>query len=585
MLFAIKNKKEMLYLAMGVLLCFCLGQYGIMSLFGFAFFPDEFGYWSPAANLLGWDWSQTTSLGSYYSFGYGLLLTPILYLVKDSILAYRTAVFLNVILMCIGLCLMHWLVKKLFPALEGKKAVLISTVAVVCPAWIFYMQSTMTEALLLFGYLLVCVLVWRFFEKPGVLSACFLVTALVYLYTVHMRCIGTIAAGGLTLLIWSLKRRRKKQMGKALLIVLMLLLLFWVALGIKSGVVDRLYGSASSDMLSVNDYSGQWKKIWYVFSREGMIAFFTGLMAKLLYLGASTFGLAYWGLWSAGKRALRLFGRKEKRENTEYFWLFLFLSLAAQILVTVFYTIESTNGENRRLDLFVHGRYDELIVPILTALGLERILGSRKIWSGTGICAGVMCLFTLSSVWTAQRVGISQVQGYFMVGMSYMLSEEHFSPATFLWEAVCFACIVMIAVAAVASILRKYAQREWILLLLVLVQVLLGMQASQHYIYIGESYGYGDVKMADKVLEHLDTDGPGTVIHLYEGGTPYIEQVQFRLRNLKVEIRDGTAEEAMDELRPEDLVIVQHWSGLEEPLNMLYDENWTSGHLSLYYNE
>ena len=33
-------------------------------------FPDEFGYWAPAAEMLGWDWSESVSLGSYYSFGY-----------------------------------------------------------------------------------------------------------------------------------------------------------------------------------------------------------------------------------------------------------------------------------------------------------------------------------------------------------------------------------------------------------------------------------------------------------------------------------------------------------------------------------
>lgn len=112
-----KISKSAVYLLFIILLCFCLCQYGLQRLFGFSLFPDEFGYWAPAAEMLGWDWSESVSLGSYYSFGYSLILTPVLYFVKDSITAYRTAVVLNMILMCAGLCLLYSLMRMLFPEL------------------------------------------------------------------------------------------------------------------------------------------------------------------------------------------------------------------------------------------------------------------------------------------------------------------------------------------------------------------------------------------------------------------------------------------------------------------------------------
>ncbi len=87
MLYKLKKNKAVVYLILLILLCFCLCQYGLQRIFGFSLFPDEFGYWAPAAKMLGWDWSETTSLGSYYSFGYSLILAPILYFVKDSIMA------------------------------------------------------------------------------------------------------------------------------------------------------------------------------------------------------------------------------------------------------------------------------------------------------------------------------------------------------------------------------------------------------------------------------------------------------------------------------------------------------------------
>ncbi len=586
----LKKRTEVCYLAAALLLCFCLGQYGIMGLFGFAIFPDEFGYWAPAAELLGWDWSQTSSLGSYYSFGYGVILLPVLGMVKDSILAYRTAVFLNVLFMGAGLCLMLWLLKRLFAGLEGRKAVLMAAAAVICPPWIFYMQCTLTEAMLMFTYLLVCALFVRFLEKPGALSACLLAAALVYLYTIHMRCIGTVAAGALTLFIWLVKTGDQKRRRSVLTACVFLALLFLAALAVKNGVIDRLYDAASAETLSYNDYSGQWEKLLSVFSAKGLQAFLAGAAAKLLYLGVSTFGLAYWGLWSLGRRAfcfVRGLWKQEEAESRDgLIWLFLFLSVTAQILVTVFYTIGSADEGNQRLDLFIHGRYDELIVPVLTAVGLERLLASRKSWAGAGISAGLMSLFTMSSAFFVQRAMMTNVHGYFMVGMSYLLKEENLQPVSFLWKALAFGCALMAAVTALAEMVRRGKRLEWLLALLLLLQVTLGMHASQHYLYIGNSYGYGDVIMADKVLEHLDQDGTDRVIHIYEGGTQYIEQVQFRLRDIRVDVWDAREQEiSLTQLRPEDKVIVQHMSGLEEELEEQYDSRWTSGHLSLFYNE
>ena len=181
---------------------------------------------------------------------------------------------------------------------------------------------------------------------------------------------------------------------------------------------------------------------------------------------------------------------------------------------------------------------------------------------------------------------MTNVHGYFMVGMSYLLEDENLHPVSFLWKTLCFGCVLMLVVTAVAAMIRKQKRLEWLLVLVLFIQVMLGMHASQHYLYIGNSYGYGDVIMADKVLEHLDGNGPDRVIHIYEGDTPYIEQVQFRLRDIRVEIWDAREEEIdLEELKPEDKVIVQHMSGLEEELGKLYEKSWTSGHLSLFYNE
>lgn len=301
-----KISKSAVYLLFIILLCFCLCQYGLQRLFGFSLFPDEFGYWAPAAEMLGWDWSESVSLGSYYSFGYSLILTPVLYFVKDSITAYRTAVVLNMILMCAGLCLLYSLMRMLFSGIDKERAVLISGIAVLYPPWIFYMQMTMTEALLLFLYILICWLLIRFLENPRALTAVFLVLALVYIYFVHMRSIGLIAAGGITLFIWAFGSKNIGRRRKILLVLGVLVCLFLLGLRMKNVLIGLLYHTASSEVLSYNDYSGQWDKLRYLFSIQGWKIFLAGCAGKALYLGLATYGLGYGGIFFAVKKSGRL---------------------------------------------------------------------------------------------------------------------------------------------------------------------------------------------------------------------------------------------------------------------------------------
>ena len=90
---------------------FCVYEYSITRVYGFILFPDEFGYWSYAAKLAGYDWSDIVSLGSYYSYGYSLILFPIFLLCKDAILAYRVAVSINFVLLAGGYVILLGIVK------------------------------------------------------------------------------------------------------------------------------------------------------------------------------------------------------------------------------------------------------------------------------------------------------------------------------------------------------------------------------------------------------------------------------------------------------------------------------------------
>ena len=118
---AAKRVGENSYLIFILLLIFCLYQYGIQKIYGFTIYPDEFGYWANAADAVGYDWSQIASVGAYYSFGYSLILIPVLKIFKGGVAAYRAAVAVNMLLMCISIFLLHGIAGKLFPRSEERR--------------------------------------------------------------------------------------------------------------------------------------------------------------------------------------------------------------------------------------------------------------------------------------------------------------------------------------------------------------------------------------------------------------------------------------------------------------------------------
>ena len=126
---------------------------------------------------------------------------------------------------------------------------------------------------------------------------------------------------------------------------------------------------------------------------------------------------------------------------------------------------------------------------------------------------------------------------------------------------------------------------EWLLTAVILLQIILGLHASEHYVYIGNSYGYGDIQIADKLKEVLEADGKERIIHIYEGDTPYIEQVQFRMQDRKIDIWDAREKDINPaKLQEGDKLILAADSKYREIFDKLYERSWEAGHLCLYYN-
>ena len=585
--------KENLLLVLGIVITIVLGLYSIMGVYGFSVFPDEFGYWAPAAAMLGYDWSDIASLGSYYSYGYSALLVGVLFLFKGAISTYRAAVILNLILHCISIPLLYKLLFCIFPKTDKNMRALVALFATLYPAWVYYTQTTMAEALLYFVFILASYLMMSFIKKPGVLRGIFFVLVLVYCYLVHMRCIGTIGAGILTIVLWLFGNSRKNHeiRKKAWLLPVLIVVLFGASFIIKKFVIGNVYSGASAFVISWNDYSSIPERLIRMVTGNGLKYLLQDICGKLFYLGLSSFGIGYFGLYALfvnGFGSLKKLFKKQA-EDKDILWIFFMLAVIAQFLVALVYLNGAANPDNNRLDLFLHGRYIDFVMPMLIGIGLVEMIEGRSFWP-VSIITFVLYIafyFVARSVISVNNTGMENAQGIIMVGMSYLLGEPPVSNTLlYLRNETLLQAGLTLLVMLLVFLYRKI-RHDTVIWLLVILHIVLGIIACDHYVLKLQSYVYGDVQMGDTLKDVRQMHPDKTIIHYFEGGYPYVELVQFNDRTADIHAVNASVNEECfaDYLRDDIILIIAEDSENAQAADDYFRYSWTFGHLSLYYND
>lgn len=516
----IKNK-SVLYGIFFMLILFCIFQYGIQKIYGIIIYPDEFGYWASAANWLGYDWSELASMGSYYSYGYSLILTPILGLFDNGIMAYRAAVAVNMGLMCLSIWLLFGSLRKLFSDLDETVLMFCAGTGVFYPAWIFYMQMTLTEALLMFLYVLIFFLFLCFAEKPGVITSIVLACSIVYLYFVHMRTVGVVIACILALLLLIMIKPECRKAGSVFFLCLIILGL--LGIGMKNLVISRVYTLADTKVLAVNDYSGQWEKFQEIITPKGIVRLLAGIICKIFYLGVSSFGLFYWGVAYLIKKTRDLFLKVKEKKRTELFEtasLYLLLSVAGQFLITAVYTYRAD-----RIDIILYGRYNEIFIPMIMSIGLAAMWQTKRIFLWNGIfCLASGLAIPLILEWIRIEE-MTSFHPYFTVGISYLYQETEFLPGSFFWQAYLLGSVFMLITASLVRIARKNKKSNFLLTGILILEIFLGILISEKFTYRYQRVVADDKKICDLILAREEEEAQ--IYYLYEGGNMYIDSLQL----------------------------------------------------------
>lgn len=552
----------------------CIVCHGISKSYGFYFPADEFGYWSYAAGLAGYDWSDIASLGSYYSYGYSLILLPVFLIFKDGVIAYRAAMVVNIALLAVCFFIRQKMGRTFYAA-----------AVVFYPTWLFYAGTTFAEILLVTLYLTTCMLLLKYLQTDNKRYMALMLAAMFYMYLVHLRAIGVLVSGTAVLLLYNIRkysirkyimrnggRKVRSVLVPAAAAAVILAVGLLMGLFIKNYWTGMVYGDTADTLKNANDYAGQFEKIAYIFSIEGLKNLIISVSGKILYLGLASYGIAYFGIIYAVRRV------REKK----YFPLFVLLTTVEALMICAIYTIRPG-----RVDTLTYGRYHEYVMPVLLMMGIKE-LGSKALSAKRTMCR-IAVMLELEAVMTwlvtvsLNENGQTSFFGNTICGISWLYNPQDFEPVSYYWKVYLTGAVLTVAVSMGIWWTGRRRGREILLMLLVTMQIVIGIRLSSMYIDDSRLGCFRDTLLREVIYE-LNPEGSREVYYSTEGNAfGNIGILQFMMRDTPIHIVKTDYD--LDSQNEEDLLLIDFRSDQGEALAEKYDSHLTSGHFALYYNE
>lgn len=551
--------------------------YGLVHIYGFTIFPDEFGYWSTAASNIGYDWSDVASIGSYYAFGYSIVLTPILYIFGGGVAAYRTAIFINMLLQGLSLFILKGIMNRIYPQMPKIDAVYCIAFAVFYPVWSLYVQMTLVEALLMFLFSLTVYLMICFLDKPTIWRAGLLIVPLALMYFMHMRTIGVIASAILVLVLWALKNPKYR---KFIIIALGAIgIVAVIAVILKLRVQKNVYSNADENIMAGNDFSGQIYTIKYMFTWEGMKKLALGIIGKLFYLCEASFGTFFIAMWLLIKQSILLFRRwkwKYEIKTKQYVCFFILLSLVAQLLITAAYM-----NNPQRLDSITYGRYNDYILPIIMCLGIRQVMRCRhklRYFIEIAVVSGVFVAITM---WYSSATQLKTMNSFFVAGISYFWDYYNFDIVSDYLISWVTGTVMIAVVFACIHFSRRRGKLTQLMNVIIVIEIVLALVLSKENIFISSEIDRVDSRVATYIMTHGSDEAD--VYYVNEVGRNIVDVLQFQLESRKIHVIEKG--EVKDKLKPGDYLITDYDSKIVEEESKEYTLNRHTVWFKLYTKE
>lgn len=386
------SRYEILTVFVGVLILFAAAFPVIIQSRGIVLFPDEVGYWADAMTLAGEDWSGISLLFPWYSYGYSILLVPIIKLFKEPTAIYRAGLVLNLAMLEASYLMMTYLIRIYIGQFSWLPASLIALVAACNPTYLTYVVINLPETALLFCFTLTVLLLFSICDKPTAVKAATVGLLTVWLYTIHNRTVGIVVALVICMIILAIYK--KLPVKDLVLFGVVLITGFILFLILKDHIVDSLWPNG---IKSANEASDQGHKFKIALgSFRGFAKLVMLFFSQLGSVSISTLGLAPIGLASAACYAVRMIRQKRIPEAIPH--LFVAAAFILSLGISSLFFIEPT-----RIDQLVYTRYVDTLSGVLTIMGLIRLSKIREPRSAlaplsvsvASIVTGLLCAATL----------------------------------------------------------------------------------------------------------------------------------------------------------------------------------------------
>lgn len=402
-----KGRKQecLLYAAAFVVIGF-VGCLNIRKLDYIHIINDEFGYWMYAASVAGYDWKELISSTPYYSWGYSLWLIPIVFLLPTPKLWYKSAIFLNVLFLFITFICCYKVGKRLFPKAGNLLVGVVSVIVVLYPGNILQTQHAWSEILLVCCTWVATYLIISLEDDFSMMRFIAVIVVLVYMFAVHNRSIGSVAAGVICLGLILVKH--KKGIGHWVILILGMMAGYLIVNQVKAYCLDLLWSNSTQS--SLNNVSINVETITSYGSRitsQGL-KMLGSLSGKAFYLAVGSALTLPLAVICVCRSLISNIRQKHLFDGYAVGKLWCYLGLALQWGICAL----AMNDWVGRKDLLVYGRYMENAIGPVLLLGIMYVvIENRKFVQKVLVITFAVCIIGIYPVYYC----VSHAQGTFNV--------------------------------------------------------------------------------------------------------------------------------------------------------------------------
>jgi hypothetical protein len=322
---------------------------------------DEGSYLANAAAIAGY----TNDFASSYSAGYSILISPAFVIASEPQNIWLVVKLINAILYLI-LGIGIWMLSgtSFYNSKSNKDRIFCTIIVLIYPMWTIMVGYSFSQLAFASFFVWSMFFLQKFLESNSKLSFLVFCILLGYLYWIHPTGLAVVIAGGIALLVFSLKKRNLLYIFSYLFIVG--LVLGFYRLGFEPWLVGKMTIGGDPSL----HYPGLNSLFTPLSSVEGLGEVLGRTAGHILYLILGTVGLFFIGLKASLAKSkniviyMKSLSEKERLFGITHLMLVLSIMGVLALSVLLFSSAEAT-----RLDHWMYGRYVEGVLAPLLLIG------------------------------------------------------------------------------------------------------------------------------------------------------------------------------------------------------------------------